>query len=150
VEDLAATLAKHPFFQGMEAQHLETIAQCASPVNFPAGQYLFREEEEAGRLFVINYGKVAVEVFRARRGPITIHMVDAGQVLGLLWFHQPYHWRADGRAVELTRAIALDIRCLQQKCEEDHDLGYELLKRYAHDLTVHFRGITLKLLDMHG
>jgi hypothetical protein len=52
--------------------------------------------------------------------------------------------------VELTRAIALDIRCLQQKCEEDHDLGYELLKRYAHDLTVHFRGITLKLLDMHG
>lgn len=150
MENLASTLAKHPFFHGMEARHLEAIAACASPVNFPAGGYLFREAEEASRLFVINYGKVAVEIFRARRGPVTIHMVDDGQILGMLWFHKPYRWRADARAVELTRTIALDVHCLTQKCEENHDLGFELLKRYSHILTLQFRSIMLQLLDMHG
>jgi CRP/FNR family cyclic AMP-dependent transcriptional regulator len=33
--------------------------------------------------------------------------------------------------VETTRAIALDGNCLRAKCEEDHELGYELVKEVA-------------------
>jgi len=40
-------------------------------------------------------------------------------------------WRFDARAMEPVRAIALDGRCLRGRSEEDHDLGYELMKRCA-------------------
>jgi hypothetical protein len=43
----------------------------------------------------------------------------------------PYRWRFDARAAEMTRAIAFDGKCLRDKCEQDHDMGYELLKRIA-------------------
>jgi hypothetical protein len=37
-----------------------------------------------------------------------------------------------------------------QKCEQDHELGYALMKRYAHMLAVHFRAATMQLGDMYG
>jgi hypothetical protein len=33
-------------------------------------------------------------------------------------------------------------------CVADHDLGYEILKRYAHSLAVRFRVCSLQLTDM--
>ena len=31
-----------------------------------------------------------------------------------------------------TRAVVLDGTFIRTKCEEDHDMGYELLKRFAY------------------
>jgi CRP/FNR family transcriptional regulator, cyclic AMP receptor protein len=46
----------------------------------------------------------------------------------------PYRTRFDSRAVQMTRAIALDGNCLRTKCEEDHELGYQLVKAVASTL----------------
>jgi len=62
----------------------------------------------------------------------------------------PYHWRFDARAIEMTRAIALDGKCLRAKCEEDHDLGYELLKRFASILGQRLDATIFQLLDIYG
>jgi hypothetical protein len=50
--------------------------------------------------------------------------------------------------VGLTRAVSLEVSCLRDKCEADHDLGFELVKRYAHSLAVAFRVSSLQLMDM--
>jgi hypothetical protein len=54
------------------------------------------------------------------------------------------------RAVELTRAIALDGKCLREKCEKDHDLGYELLKRFSNIIEQRLEATRLQLLDVYG
>ena len=59
-------------------------------------------------------------------------------------------WSFSARAVELTRAIALDGKCLRAKCEENHDLGYELLKRFARILERHLEATRLQLLDVYS
>ena len=145
-----ANLTTHPFFQGLTPRHLSIIGECASRVNFPAGQFLFREEDEATHFYLITHGQVAVEVFRARRGPITVQTLGEGEALGWLWFEKPYHWHYDARAVQLTRATALDVKSLMQRCEQDHELGYALMKRYAHMLAVQFRVTTMQMADMYG
>lgn len=150
MQTMESTLAAHPFFQGLAPRHLESLAACASKVNFNAGQFLCREHEEATQFFLINHGRVAVEIFRARKGPITIQSLGPGEVLGWLWFLKPYHWHLDARAVDLTRAISLDVACLMAICEKDHELGYEIMKRYAHTLAVQFRVTILQLLDIYG
>ena len=52
--------------------------------------------------------------------------------------------------MEPTRAIALDGKCLRVKCESDHDLGYELLKRFAHIMEQRLEATRLQLLDIYG
>ncbi len=149
METIEPILAAQPFCRGLAARHLKDLAACASRVNFNAGQVLCRVEEEASRFYLILQGRVSVEIFSARRGPMTLQTLGEGDVLGWLWFEdQPYHWHLDARADGLTRALSLEVNCLREKCEADHDLGYELMKRYAHSLAVRFRVSSLQLTDM--
>jgi CRP-like cAMP-binding protein len=150
MEDLEPLLTAHPFLQGLAPHLLKPLVACASKVSFNAGQFLCREDEEARQFYLILHGKVAVEIFRARRGPVTIQTLGEGEVLGWLWFLKPYHWHLDARAVEPTRAISLEVPCLLSQCEQNHELGYELMKRYAHNLAVRFRVTKLQLLDIYG
>jgi CRP/FNR family cyclic AMP-dependent transcriptional regulator len=150
METIESILAAHPFFKDLAPRHLKLLTECATEVSFPAGQYLFHENDEASWLYVLYQGRVAMEVFAGARGPLTIRTVEAGEVLGWLWFAKPYHWGFEARALEFTRALALDVGQVAQRCDGDHELGYTLLKAYSHLLAVHFRVTFLQLLDIYG
>lgn len=150
MESLEHILGESQFLQGLEPHHLQLITGCASNVKFEGGQYLFHESEEAEKFFIIRHGKVAIEVFTPDRGPITIQTLEAGDVLGWSWLVPPYQWRFDAKAIELVRAVALDGKCLRTKCEEDHHLGYHLLKRFAHIIEQRLEATRLQLLDVYG
>jgi CRP/FNR family cyclic AMP-dependent transcriptional regulator len=94
--------------------------------------------------------KGRLEVFIPGRGSVTIQTLGSGDILGWSWLIPPYAWRFDARAVEMTRAIALDGKCLRDKCEADHDLGYELLKRIAAILGQRLDATRFRLLDVYG
>jgi len=150
METLERILSEHPFFKGLEEPYLQLLVGCASNVRFNAGEVVFREGEEANRFYLIRQGKVAVEMFAPSRGPIILQTLGEGEVLGWSWLVAPYRWRFDGRAVELTRAIALDGECLRGKCEEDHDLGYELMKRVSLVMEKLVQATRLQLADVYG
>jgi CRP-like cAMP-binding protein len=133
----------------LEPRHLKILVGCASNVRFNAGQILFHEAEEANQFYMIRQGKVAIEILAPELGPITVQTVGEGDVLGWSWLIPPYRWRFGARAVELTRAIALDGKCLRQKSEEDHDLGYELLKRFSGIIVERLEATRLQLLDVY-
>lgn len=150
MQTLESILVEHPFFKGLQPQYLQLITGCASNVRFNAGTYMLREGEQAAQFYVIRHGKVALEVFAAQRGPITIETIEAGEVLGWSWLFPPYRWHFSARVVEPVRAIALDGICLRTKGEEDHDLGYELMKRVAHIMMERLQATRLQLLDLYG
>jgi CRP/FNR family cyclic AMP-dependent transcriptional regulator len=149
VETLEPILAKHSFLKGLEPRHLRLLVGCASNVRFSAGQILFREDEEARHFYMIRQGKVAIEILAPGIGPITVQTVGEGDVLGWSWLVPPFRWRFGARAMELTRAIALDGKCLREKSEEDHDLGYELLKRFSGIIAERLEATRLQLLDVY-
>ena len=148
-ESLERILGEHPFFKGLEGPYLELFVDCASNVRFSAGEILFREGEEANQFYMIRQGKVALELLTSERGPISVQTVGEGDVLGWSWLIPPYRWRFGARAVELTRAIALDGKCLRKKSEEDHDLGYELLRRFSSIIVERLEATRLQLLDVY-
>jgi CRP/FNR family cyclic AMP-dependent transcriptional regulator len=150
METMAPILAAHPFFQGLNPRFLQLVLACASRETFKPGEFLCRDEEEATKFYVIHHGRVSVEIYRPRRGPVTIQSLGETDVLGWLWFDQPYHWHLDAKALELTRVISLEVHCLRQQCDQDHDFAYELMRRYAHHLAVQFRVTKLQLVDMYG
>ncbi len=149
-ESLGRILAAHPFLRGMEPIYHELFVDCASNVRFEAGEYIFREGEEANQFYLIRHGRVAVEISTPERGSVIIQSLGEGDVLGWGWMIPPYRQRFDARAVDLTRAIALDGRCLRERSEEDHDLGFQLMKRAAQVMEQRFQATRLQLLDMYG
>jgi CRP-like cAMP-binding protein len=150
LQTLEPLLAEHPFLRGLEPRYLALLAGCAANVRFDAGRYIFREGEEADRFYIIRHGKVALELSAPERGALTIQTLGAGDVLGWSWLFPPYRWRFDARALELTRAIALDGACLRRKCDEDHSFGYELVKRFAQVIVERLQATRLQLLDVYG
>jgi len=148
---LELILAEHPFFKGLEPRYMQLIIGCASNVRFDVGTTIFREGEPADRFYLIREGKVALETFAAERGSIIIETIEAGEVLGWSWLFPPYRWHFSARVVEPTRAIALDGACLRTKGEEDHELGYQLVKRVAQIMMQRLQATRLQLLDVyHG
>ncbi len=150
MQTLEPILAVHPFFKGLEPQYLKLITGCASNVRFDAGTYIFHEGEPASQFFLIREGKVALEIHGAQRGPITIETIETGEVLGWSWLFPPYRWHFSGRAIEPTRAIALDGVCLRTKAEEDPRLGYELMKRVAQIMMERLQATRMQVIDVYN
>jgi CRP-like cAMP-binding protein len=149
METLQPILAEHPFFTGLDPAHLELLVGCAKNVRFEADTYLFHEGEEANDFYLIRHGRVAVEV-EVGREPSVVATLEPGGILGLTWLIPPYVRQVSARAATLTRAISLDGACLRRKCEADHDLGYELLKRLAHEMEERLHGAWLRVADIYG
>ena len=150
METLEPILAQHPFFQDIEPVYLQLMVGCAANVRFAAGDDLFREGDVADQFYLIRHGRVALQVFVPGQGRITVETIEAGEVLGWSWLFPPHRWLCDAQALELTRAIAFDGACLRAKCDEDHDLGYMLMQRFAQVMVQRLQATRLRLLDLYG
>jgi len=128
---MADQIANHPFAKGMPRRVIDRIADFAMEAEFAKGDHIFREGEPANRFYLILEGRVELETFLGERGVARVQTLGAGEVLGWSWLFPPYYWHFDARAVEPTRAIFLYGTPLRELCEEDPQLGYELLKRIA-------------------
>jgi CRP-like cAMP-binding protein len=148
MQTLAAILAAHPFFQGLDARYMELVTACTVNVRFQADHYLFHEGEQATHFYLLREGKVALETLATPHRPIVIETIEAGEVLGWSWLFPPYRWHFNARAIEPIRALMLDGACLRARGELDHDLGYELVKRMAHILIQRLQATRLQLLDV--
>ncbi len=150
IQTLEPIIREHPFFQGLAQQHIEIIVGCAKNVRFEEGEVIFREGDPADQFFFIRKGLVAVELMVPQRGFETILTVGEGELLGWSWLVEPCRWHFGARALELTQALSFDGKCLRTKCEEDHDLGYEILNRFVHIVTERLDTTRMQLLDLYG
>jgi CRP-like cAMP-binding protein len=150
MEGLERILREHAFFEGISAEYSQLVSGCARNHLFNAGQYLFREGEPANEFFLIRHGRVALEIVAPGQTPIVIATVGEGETVGASWLVPPYRWTFDARAVELTRAIGIDATCLRGKCEADHHLGYEMMKRFLPILVKRLHATRLQILDVYG
>jgi CRP/FNR family cyclic AMP-dependent transcriptional regulator len=148
VKSIADLLAEVPTFVGLPAEHRELIAGCGRNVVFERGEYVFREGDPANAFYAIRRGSVALEL--GAPSTLVIETLHAGDVLGWSWLFPPYRVRYDARAMEDVHAIAFDGACLRDKCEADHDLGYDLMKRFAQIITARLQATRLRLLDVYG
>jgi CRP-like cAMP-binding protein len=149
-QTLERVLLEHPLLKDCQPKYIQLLVECASNVRFDAGETILRQGEEANLLYLIRQGRVALEIPDSPRGPIIVQTLGEGDVLGWSWAITPYRWHFDARAVELTRAVALDGKCLRNKCELDHDLGYEVMRRVTHVMEHRLQATRLQLLDIYG
>lgn len=147
---LRRIVSEHPFFSGLEKGFCDLVCGCAKNVRFEPGQYLLREGDAANELYLISDGRVALEIHAPGRAPITFQTLGPGEVVGVSWLIPPYRWTYDARAIDQVRAISLDAACLRRKCDEDHDLGYDMMMRFVPVLVQRLQATRLQILDVYG
>jgi len=131
VNTLTTSVAEHPFVAGMKPAHVEILCECGMQTEFLDGQLIFREGDLANRFYLLEEGSVALESHSSDGRVALIEVLGRGDVLGWSWLFPPYYWHFDARALKPTRAIFFYGTRLRTQCDEDHDFGYELIKRMA-------------------
>lgn len=149
MEALARALGDHPFFRDITPYDLMKLASCAHEVAFPAGAVICREGKPATAFYLIQRGKVALEINAPPRGAVRVETLGAGDVLGLSWLYPPHRWHADGHVVEPVDAVAINAACLLGKLDEDPALGYAVSRSLVKQLYERLERVRLQRLDVY-
>jgi CRP/FNR family transcriptional regulator, cyclic AMP receptor protein len=147
---VADLLTEAPLFAGMRSDHLELVAGCGRLARFAEGAELVREGRPADRFYVVRTGTVALRIHAPGRGDLEIQTVVPGEAVGWSWLFPPHRWQLDGVAREPVAAVEFDGVCLRTKCEQDHELGYQLMSRFAGVMLQRLVATRLQLLDVYG
>ncbi len=150
METLERLLLGQKFFAGIDPAIGRLLVGCARNARFAPGDFLFREDAPADEFFLIREGEVALELHMPGHPALVIATLGAGEVVGASWLVPPYRWNFDARAVVPTRAFGVNAACLRDKCEADHHLGYELMKRLLPVMVGRMQAARQQLLDVYG
>ncbi|HKK30303.1 MAG TPA: cyclic nucleotide-binding domain-containing protein [Alphaproteobacteria bacterium] len=148
-KSLDQLIAAHPFFQGLSSDICALIAGCGHNVRFDAGQRIYRKGDPADIFYVIRHGRVALEMPSGGR-PTVFETLGGDDILNASWLVPPYQCASDARAVETTRAIAFDAVCLRGKCDADHHVGYELMKRFVPVMVDRLSHARMQAMDLYS
>ena len=143
-------LGEIDIFRGLGDEHLDLIAGCAQNRVFGEGEPLLTENEQANTFFAIRHGTVALETYVPQRGAVVIETLHGGDILGWSWLFPPHRTMFDARALGVVRTVAFDAACLRGKCEQDNQLGYTLMQRFAEVMVQRLQATRLRLLDVYG
>lgn len=149
MKTIEALLAEHRFFKDFPANYLSILKGCGKNVQWESGDILFKEGNPANEFYALREGSIALEIHTPNKGTLTLQTLHAGDVLGWSWLFPPYEWHFDARALEPTRATALDGKCLREKCDKDPAFGYFMMKHFANLLLQRLQTTRVALLESY-
>ncbi|MFC2024814.1 ATP-binding protein [Chloroflexota bacterium] len=132
-ESVKHLLATSQLFEGLTDDELDRIAGFCSEEVYEAGTTIISEGEVANKLYIVEEGKVVLEM-TLRLGPGSgrqgnIDVVTKGQMFGWSAIAETQIFTMSARCVEETKLIALDGVGLRHLLEAEYHTGYKVMKR---------------------
>ena len=140
-------LTQQPFLAGLSASQLDRLSYWSRRTVFHTGARLFEEGHRADRFWLLREGHVTLDTDVPGRGLVIVETLGPQSVLGWSWLFPPYRWHFSASAVETTLAVELDGPGVRELCERDHDLGYELMRRFLTLVVDRMQATRMRLLD---
>ncbi|MDP3184232.1 MAG: Crp/Fnr family transcriptional regulator [Anaerolineales bacterium] len=147
--EIISELEKIPWFRELKPEHFQRMAAIATLRRVKAGETLFYEGDKEDYLYIVMEGRVALEMFVPHRGKMRFYTAEEMDVIGWSSVTPVVHQRTAGAiAVMDGRVVALDADKLRQICDEEHDLGYLVMRRLANIIAGRLMVTRLQLIDM--
>jgi CRP/FNR family transcriptional regulator, cyclic AMP receptor protein len=150
IEVTAAALAAHPFLHGMPRDQVSVLAKTATDVTFGAKYRIFTDGGNANRFWLIQCGRVWLDLDVPGEGPVVIGTVGLGDLLGWSWLVPPYQWAFGAVAATAVQAFEFDAPAVRECCGADPWLGYELHQRMTRILARRLQATRMRLLACSG
>ena len=149
VEDVSKELQKIPWFHELNKEHIQKIAEITDVSHVKSGEVLFREGDKQEFIYVVIEGRIALDMFIPHRGKIRFYTAEPGEVFGWSSVTPTIRQRTAGAtAVVDGLIVCINAEKLRQVCDEDHDLGYLVMRRMANVVAGRLLVTRLQLLDM--
>jgi len=148
--ELLDLVAEQPFFKGLSRHLIEMLADSILEMRFKPRDWIYQQGESANRFYLILEGKVLIESEAKERGMVPVRTLGPGDDVGWAWLFPPYRMHFSARAVDSTRTIFFYGTRLREKCEANHELGYQLMKRVAEVVVRNLNATQQLLLECTG
>ncbi len=146
---LTNTLRRIPWFVDLTQAQLDCLGSIATLHELQTGDILFKEGDREDYLYVLLEGQVVLEVEVPTRGVVPIYTAETLDILGWSSMTPIVRQRtATVRATQPCLLLGLNSKLLQQLCEEDHELGYVIMRRLANVVANRLLTTRLCLFDM--
>lgn len=124
-------------FRELSPAQLEKVATTSQEKAYEAGQFIFKEGDQAKSLYILEDGKVLLEMRIApypQRAPspsAVIDVVGKGETFGWSALVPPHIFTLSASTAEKCRVIIIDGGKLTELMDADPVMGYEVVKRLA-------------------
>ncbi len=147
-EDISTRLSHLAFTQGFVGEQMDHLAALTTPIHWESDAIIFREGEVGSALYIVEDGRVAIELVLPGRGRTTILTVGKDQIFSWssVFYDRPKTTSA--RAVVRTAALAMDGPALRALCDADPQLGYVLTRRLLETVSERLKATRIQLLDL--
>jgi CRP-like cAMP-binding protein len=120
--------ASHDFLKRLDDRCLMDLASGVRPFAVAAGGHLGRKGQPASAFYLIQHGTVTACREDADGGSTPVMTVGPGGVVGWSWLVPPHRWHFTCTASEPVSGLMFDAEWLRDRCEQNHELGYHLLR----------------------
>ncbi|HEX8991639.1 MAG TPA: Crp/Fnr family transcriptional regulator [Anaerolineales bacterium] len=149
IDEVLEELRKIPWFHELRDDHMRKIASISQIRPMKAGEVIFREGDTHESVYIVLQGRVALELFVPHRGRVRFYTAEPWEIFGWSSVTPNVHLRTAGATAVLDGALLkVDAAKLNGACEEDHDLGYLVMRRLARVVAGRLQVTRLQLLDM--
>jgi CRP-like cAMP-binding protein len=148
-QDLFQALQKHPFVAEFVPEHTASLAALAKPVQFSAGQVIFREGDAFSVFYLLGEGMVALEL-EVPGHVLRVQTLYAGDELdwSALLPQAGKHFQA--RALTPVTALAFEGAQLLSNFKSDPEFGLAFMLRLMGVVSERLRATELQLVDMYS
>lgn len=146
---ILGVFASHAFIQGLNERLRMRLIAGVRPFTAAPGEYLSREGERAHAFYLIKSGRVEIGTRLGQSGSAPVQTVEAGDVVGWSWALPPYRWQFDARAADTVQGLVFDANWLRDQCEQDHELGYQMMRQLLAVVSSRLASTRVQKLDIY-
>ena len=147
-QHLEQVVSELQFLDGLSVGDQQKLAQISRLMDFSAGTQIFSEGSDTNELYLLRSGRVELCLNVAARGCVPILTLEEGDLLGWSAALGQGEMTTTAVAVKDTHAVGITADKLQVLCEQDHDIGYEIMRRVAVALSRRLVATRLQVLDV--
>ena len=126
----AEWLKKTELFGNLNESRLNTVLSQSSVDSFPEGKTIFRQGEEATRLYILIEGTIHLTVKAQEQIAFMTSIIEKeGAVFGIPSLIEPFRYNVTATCLKPSKVLTIEADHLMKNMEEDPKMGMEVMKR---------------------
>ncbi|HKO56841.1 MAG TPA: cyclic nucleotide-binding domain-containing protein [Thermoanaerobaculia bacterium] len=131
---IAADLRKLQVFQHMKDEQVFRLSRFARVDGYPAGDYVFREDERSMDFYVVKDGRIEIRK-ETPFGPQILGALTPDTIFGEMNFIDRTHRSSDALAIDNSACYTFSFSALDQMMDEDKEMAVGLHWAFWRSLT---------------
>jgi len=126
----AEWLKETELFGNLNESRLNTVLSRSSVDSFPEGKTIFRQGEEATRLYILIEGTIHLTVKAQEQIAFMTSIIEKeGAVFGIPSLIEPFRYNVTATCLKPSKVLTIEADHLMKNMEEDPKMGMEVMKR---------------------